>query len=431
MKIQGDDIEFGGLAEFSTFVSEVGLLGTIRLRAPVTDNSGKILIKEDIPVKPGMIEKLQEMEGQYRATFLVGLDRELLKAIRLHLAETFRQRVKKQGSQLAGYLLDRAPQNSQPFLRNSVQSRALILGLYRTLREQPESCHHLVDLGLLTLGFSLHLPFRRRMMHRYAFLAGLCADLGLTDGTEWRRPPENEQDALNRAQRSAQLVERLGLPSGLAEVIRNHRLAASAPSAESVPSAFAGILEEPPPPPEPPAAQAPDNPADETPLENLTPETQSVVTELLRVARFVQESSQRSEEAGPRQILERLVYNAARGYFAPEIIKPLLPVFREYEESLRRIQHVASVERQCLHPPSAWAYPKPNAAQMLCRNHVYSCPHLVAGWDIHVVAAQEAFGWIGTALSPGNYQKCRLEEQLDPPRGESSGGPSQEPKPVT
>ena len=424
MKISGDEIEFGGLGEFSSFVAEVGLQGGIKLRVPLTDNSNNILIKENIPVKPGMLQKLQEMDGQYHPSFVVGIDADLIKAIRLHLAAAFLERTKKNQGNLIGFLLDRSPYSPRPFVRNSILSRPLLLGLYRIYREQPEFFHHAADLGLLTLGFSLHQRFRQRMMHRYSFLAGVCADLGLADSNEWRRPPEGATETQARITRCVQLVERLSLPAGLATAIKEHRQVNEAPQPERSPSPFDGIVEAGADDSEPDKAaaeDAPDNPDDETVLEDLGPQTQVAVTELLRVARFVQESMSRGEEGNQaRRILERLAYNCARGFYAQEVLDPILKVFREYETSVRHMMHVASVERMCIYPPSAWAYPKPNAAQILCRNHVQGCPNMVSGWDIHIVSVQEAFGWIGVALQPGNYQKCHLEDHLTGPSGEEA-----------
>ena len=426
MKVKGEDIEFGGLAEFSSFMAEVGPYGAIKLREPITDNNGNILIKENIQVKSGMLQKLQELDGQYQPTFVVGIDDDLIKGIRLHLASAVFERIKKHQGNLIGFLLQRSAYNPRPFIRNSILARGLLLGFYRIYREGPDFFNHSADLGLLTLGFSLHQRFRKRMMHRYAFLAGLCADIGLSDGNEWRRPAEDSADAQSRTNRSVKLLERLSLPAGLSAAIREHRQVNDVVQEEEKSSSpFDGIIEDGPDKESAAAntgeADAPDDPADQTALEDLTNETQVAVTELLRVARFVQESMIRSEEGNQaRRILERLAYNCARGFYAQEVLDPILKAFREYETTVRHIMHVAAVERMCIHPPSAWAYPKPNAAQILCREHVQDCPHLVTGWDIQIVSAHEAFGWIGATLAPGNYQKCQLEQHLKerPPEGD-------------
>ena len=86
----------------------------------------------------------------------------------------------------------------------------------------------------------------------------------------------------------------------------------------------------------------------------------------------------------------------------------------EHEQILtEKNNKIAQIENQCLHPPSAWAYPKPKASQVLCKNNHHTCPHYVSGWNISVISTQEAIGYIGTNLRPGSYPKCRLEKDLE------------------
>lgn len=424
MKIKGDQILFEGLVELTSFLTGLQLLGQARLSEPVVDNSGNVLIKENIPVKSGMLEKLHELAGQYKSQFSIEITNDLQRSLKVFLGNLVEARLKKNKQNLIGFLHERAPIHSRPFIRHSLLSRGLLLGLYRLHDEEPDLFSHLADLGLMSLGFSLHQRFRKRMMHRYAFLAGLCADVGLAGTNQWKHPAESQDDAHARAQKSADIVGRLQLPQGLAEVITAHAHRSEATPTQTVKSSpFDDLVdprpEEPeaaaPPPKNDPDAEQPDNPEDGVEMEDLGPDTQEVVIELLRVARFIQEGMQRTEESNQaRKLLEKLAYNCARGYFPMKILEPILVVFKEYEESARRVIQIASVERECIHPPSAWAYPKPNAAQVLCRDNVVQCPHLVSGWDIHVVSLQEAFGWIGTTLPPGSYPKCQLESGLPP-----------------
>jgi hypothetical protein len=109
-----------------------------------------------------------------------------------------------------------------------------------------------------------------------------------------------------------------------------------------------------------------------------------------------------------------VAYNGARGFFHKDLVELIIERFREYEAIARRMIKVAAVEKSCLYPDSAWAYPKPRAAQVLCRHFKTGCPKLESGWDIHVVSPTEAYGWLGTPLAAGNYPKCALERDLPP-----------------
>ena len=106
-------------------------------------------------------------------------------------------------------------------------------------------------------------------------------------------------------------------------------------------------------------------------------------------------------------------YNVEKKNFDQEIANPMIDCFRQYEKVIKRIRKIAKIENLCIHPPSAWAYPKPKAAQVLCKNNHHTCPHYVSGWNISVVSTQEAIGYIGTNLKPGSYPKCRLEKDLE------------------
>ncbi|MFN3603436.1 MAG: hypothetical protein ACK4UJ_01865 [Leptonema sp. (in: bacteria)] len=112
------------------------------------------------------------------------------------------------------------------------------------------------------------------------------------------------------------------------------------------------------------------------------------------------------------EISFRVAYTAKLGYFNYELLKPILNKFKELELEMRNLILIADVEKKCLYPPSAWAYPKPRATQIICREHRVYCPYIKLGWDLYVTKEQEPYGWIGTSLKIGNYVKCRLEDEL-------------------
>ena len=73
---------------------------------------------------------------------------------------------------------------------------------------------------------------------------------------------------------------------------------------------------------------------------------------------------------------------------------------------------LALVEKKCLHGEHAWAYPKPQATQVLCGGSVLCCPHLKVGWNFTMISPQRAYGRIGRELPAATYYKCTLEQEL-------------------
>ncbi|MFX3542523.1 hypothetical protein V6Z70_17995, partial [Leptospira borgpetersenii] len=125
---------------------------------------------------------------------------------------------------------------------------------------------------------------------------------------------------------------------------------------------------------------------------------QALLTDALKLARYIANVSHNASDKD--YVMEELVYyiayNTSKKYFDELLANPLVSTFKEFEVNVKRLRKIAEVEMKCVYPPSAWAYPKPKSSQVLCKNKVWGCPNIVMGWDIHVITAQEAFGWVGT-----------------------------------
>ena len=105
-------------------------------------------------------------------------------------------------------------------------------------------------------------------------------------------------------------------------------------------------------------------------------------------------------------------YNSEKGIFRKDLADPMINRFVEFDAAIKKIRVIAEIENKCKFPPAAWAYPKPKAAQVLCKERNYQCPFIVNGWDLKIITAQDPFGFIGTSLAVGTYPKCALEEEL-------------------
>ena len=111
------------------------------------------------------------------------------------------------------------------------------------------------------------------------------------------------------------------------------------------------------------------------------------------------------------KILSIFSYNLEKGYFSKEIAESIMKRFQEYEDILSAIKQIALVEKACPFQ-SAWAYPKPRSAQVLCQKKIEKCPLCIRGRDINIVNRLSPYGYIGTSLEKGYYPKCKLEDKL-------------------
>lgn len=421
MKISQDGILFDKLSELEGFVSDLNLAGIVRLKKPVEDKSGKVLIKEDIVIQKRMLEKLRDHEGQYQSEFNIQITDEVMRQMRIYLASTVCRVLEERDADFIRHLYDGSHHRYRSYIEHSFRKRSLTLLLYRTARNNPNFFHHLSLFGLLSLGIALQLKTRVHFQYRYAFLCGLGADLGLADSNDWTMLAELDSVRFARAQKCAAYLETLQLAPAVVRIIRDHIIPLEKPlihseeeerqfSAGLGPAMDEIITDE----TDEPDEQSGDVEEDGGTIPDMEERTELIVLEIMKVSRFLIELTRRiqNSEHFAETLVYMLAYNAARGHFYERLINPVLEKFRRYEKMARHMMEIAHIEKKCLYPPSAWAYPKPNATQILCRNRIQDCPKLERGWDIHVISPQEAFGRIGDTLTQGNYPKCALEAEL-------------------
>jgi hypothetical protein len=106
-------------------------------------------------------------------------------------------------------------------------------------------------------------------------------------------------------------------------------------------------------------------------------------------------------------------YNTEKGYFSKQIGDIMIDSFKQYDGVIKKVRKIAEIENMCLFKDSAWAYPRTEPAQILCKNKEYKCKYVETGWDICIVSEKEAMGYVGMKLLPGIYPKCALESKLD------------------
>lgn len=423
MKVSHSCIEFDSIDDLIDFTKEFETGSMIRFLSPIEDNSGNVLVKEEVQVKESALARLKDIKGQYNPKFDVKLNKELLEQIQNILAVKVVDQLKASDMKFLKFMYENSIYNYKGIIRNSLNSKKIVLTLLKAYIQNANFFKYISELGLLSLGIVM-IPdtMKFRLLRRYAFTAGILMDIPRINVDKFTKLPSEDGEKIRIAKACADILQKLDLQEFTYPAIASHM----------------------------PLGMT-DNPDKPISVEKLTPETpdetffddilsndgesdsdqsakredaipekaydffQALLTDTLKLARYIANVSHNATDKD--YVMEELVYyiayNTSRKYFDELLANPLVSIFKEFETNVKRLRKIAEVEMKCVYPPSAWAYPKPKSSQVLCKNKVWGCPNIVMGWDIHVITAQEAFGWVGTSLPIDNYPKCKLEEELD------------------
>ncbi|MDV6234131.1 hypothetical protein CH379_000600 [Leptospira ellisii] len=424
MKVTHSSLEFDSIDDLIDFTKEFETGSMIRFLSPIEDNSGNVLVKEEVQVKESALARLKDIKGQYNPKFDVKLNKELLEQIRNILALKIVDQLKISDMKFLKFMYENSIYNYKGIIRNSLLSKKVVLTLLKVYNQNINFFKYISELGLLTLGIVM-IPdtMKFRLLRRYAFTAGLLMDIPRIGTDRFTQLPSEDAEKVRVAKKCSDILQKLDLQEFMYSSIANH-----------IPL---GMTEN----PEKPISMEKGNGVEivgETFLEDIISNDgesdsnseivqedaiaekshdffQALLTDALKLARYIANVSHNASDKD--YVMEELVYyiayNTSRKYFDELLANPLVSIFKEFEGNVKRLRKIAEVEMKCVFPPSAWAYPKPKSSQVLCKNKVWSCPNIVMGWDIHVITAQEAFGWVGTSLPVDNYPKCKLEEELD------------------
>lgn len=417
MKITDEGLLFSDLASLWSFHEELQLSGMLKFNRPIQDNQGMILIKENVAVKDSFFERLQEMSGQYKADFSVMIDNDLLKRMSESLVNRILKHSEAAENSFIKMMIDVEYHRPKAYLLSAFRNRKFILSMYRFRIKRPDAFLFSAMIGLLTLGVVLPRYSKIKNLHRYSFLAGMLCDIARAESNQHTELIEDLPTKQVFARESAKIAEKMGVRVEVCDAIRDHPALYPIPgsqsafketkighdSADEAEATGGSVFED--------FDEEIEEAEDQSPRDDMLA---SVLTEALRLGRFISDARLRLTDSSnfAEELVYRISYNSSRGIFHEDLIKPIMSRFKEFEHEARRLAWIGDIENQCLHKPSAWAYPKPRATQILCKDDVVDCPFLVQGWDIHVIATQDAYGWIGKPLPKGTYHKCGLEDKM-------------------
>lgn len=427
MKVNPKSIEFNSIEDVLAFVRDYNAGNMLRFLNPIEDNSGNILVKEEVQVKESALARLKEIKGQYTPEFKIKLTKELTGQIQDKIAEKIVYQLKQTDKKFLKFMYEENTFNYKGIIRNALHNRKHMLSLFKVYETNVNFFKHICELGLLALGIVL-IPdaLKYKMLRRYSFLGGIFMDIARASGDQWNRPFPDDTEKTRIAKQCANFMQKLDLPEFVCSAASNHvplglqdnSEVAAGPPAKKVErenpdeTFFSDLMVD---DGESDSTSAPEEEEDSGLPDKSEDLLRELLTDSLKIARYIHTVSSfaHDKEYVMEELVYFLAYNTTRGYFNEVLANPIVNLFKQFEENVKRMRKLAEVEMQCLHPPAAWAYPKPKASQVLCKNKVWDCPNIVQGWDIHVISSQDAFGWVGSNLNADHYPKCRLEEELD------------------
>ncbi|WP_061247852.1 hypothetical protein [Leptospira alstonii] len=424
MKVTHSYLEFDSIDDLIDFTREFETGSMIRFLSPIEDNSGNVLIKEEVQIKESTLTRLKDIKGQYTSKFNVKLNKELVEQIQNILALKIINQLKSTDMKFLKFMYENSIYNYKGIIRNSLLSKKTVLTLLKVYNQNLNFFKYISELGLLALGIVM-IPdtMKFRLLRRYAFTAGILMDVPRIAADRFIKLPDDDNEKVRVANKCSDTLQKLDLIEFTYAAISNHMPLGMIDNpdkpisiekgghSESIDETFLDDI------------VSNDGESDskvESSKEDAIPEKsydffQSLLTDTLKLTRYIANISHHASDKD--YVMEELVYyiayNTSKKYFDELLANPLVSTFKEFEVNVKRLRKIAEVEMKCVYPPSAWAYPKPKSSQVLCKNKVWGCPNIVMGWDIHVITAQEAFGWVGTSLPIDNYPKCKLEEELD------------------
>lgn len=436
MIIRTDEIEFANASEFFKFVSTNNLFGNIQLKESLVDSSGNLLIREKINLNESLTKKITALEGKYVSILKINITKNLTDKLGERLAREAIEKIENtENSDILHHLFENnktGANNYKGIIENAFYDPRIVIYLYRLLMERRDFFDYCISMGLYTLAAVIQTPFQIRFVNRFAFLTGVLCDVCLMDTDYWKEAVTNGQDLTLIAKSSASFLTKYNLPTVIVNAVSSAdfqaiqleqnpsfrvsltKISAINPTIEMASNyQEAGTLD------------------DETPPEEDILKLIEVVAEALKISKFI--TILQKKLVGSEKMAEKLVtifsYNTEREVFRKDMANPMIEMFKDYRESVNKARRIGYVENMCLYKPSAWAYPKPEPTQVLCKNKVFECPNLVTGWDINIFSEKDALGYLGTKIMPGQYPKCKLEENLLPKHPQKPKKGEEEKKP--
>lgn len=123
MKVTHSCLEFDSIEDLIDFTKEFETGSMLRFLSPIEDNSGNVLVKEEVQIKESTLARLRDIKGQYTPKFEVKLNKELLEQIQNILAIKIVNQLKVTDMKFLKFMYENTNYNFKGIVRNSLLSK--------------------------------------------------------------------------------------------------------------------------------------------------------------------------------------------------------------------------------------------------------------------------------------------------------------------
>lgn len=433
MKLTESSFLITSLNEFENFYLELELKGILTLDQDFIDKSGNILIRKEATIRPSFIERLKQNRGTFEEKFYIKITPQLINIISDYLSNIIVENIKKWDFLDKLYIVSlNKPRN---IIKNALKYPRFCIAIYILFKKNKEHFDYLSRVSLLSLAIVLLQELSMKGLHTFTFLSSFISEFSFPNHQTAMQSYDDLELHKQFIQKSISLVEKLMLPKDIEKILNSIQILSALNEEEIKKKEISKLSKEDPTlllfeeeffsqenntnEIIPTQGNDQNEEVDEEMLNNIQKQYLSdkaiqIIAESIKFTRYIFFLYKKIEDKENiyQEISFRVAYTAKRGYFDYQLLKPVINKFKDIEQEMKNLMIIASIEKKCLYPPSAWAYPKPKATQIVCRNKVVECPYIKLGWDLFVVKEQEPYGWIGTSLPEGRYFKCKLEDLL-------------------
>lgn len=430
MKLSQSSFLISDFVEFENFFLELDLRGILTLDQDLIDNYGNVLIRKDAVVRSSFIERLKQNRGSYEEKFYIKITPQLINIMSEYLANIIIRNIKNWD--FLEKLIIVSSNKPRNIVKNSFRYPKFCVASFILFKKNPDHFNYISRIGLLTLAVVLLQELSMKGLSTFSFISSFISEFAFPNHQTALDSYDNESLNKQFIAKSIELSKKLELPVDIEKILQSIKILSAI--SEDITLTQKNVdkndptllifdddiwdsdaqtnLEK--------ASNTEENDVvDDEMLNNinkpiLSDKAVQVIAESIKFSRYIFYLYQKIEDREHlyEEVSFRVAYTSKLGFFDYHLLKPVIKRFRDLELEMRNLMLVAGIERKCLYPPSAWAYPKPRATQIICRDRVVNCPYIKLGWDLFVVKEQEPYGWIGTSLKEGRYFKCKLEDLL-------------------
>ncbi len=395
---------------------------------PVKSGAGEVYIPAGMTVNETRLENLDKFDA-HNAQYRVQISADLLTLICQMLKRIFLNELQGRRADFMQILFSDVPGSSfagiiQNALYNRLnnEKRMLTLWLLKVYEQDRKSFLHHARFAMYGLSVAFVIQRRGSFTHRYCFQGGLVADINGVNSPLLEEPmfdlPNNVK--LDYALRAADAAQKLGLEVTVVDGLRNHLNPPDRAEAEAAAPTPTSFLDDEDDDEEEAAEEAADDDAgsdgaDSPQTAGAQKKAGRAVQSILQITRFIMDAEKKKldPELQLKNLIAGLAYYSEKGALPPHYVNPILQKCRSYGPVIRKMKIIARLESKCVKqdPEAAWAYPKPDASQVLCLKDRQDCPNFVQGRPLSIVSEySEAF--VARPLAVGEYAKCTLAAQL-------------------